>query len=251
VSYFRSLVLCYHAVSDTWGDGLSVQPRVLERHVATLIRRGYRGVGADSVVSGKPRALHVTFDDAYVSVLNAVPILRRLGVPATVFACSGYADDGRALDVPEVADRLAAAPDEMRTLDWDGLRALVAEGVDVGSHTVSHPHLPRLDDAELGRELLASRQRLEDELERPCRFIAYPFGDDDARVHAAARRAGYEAGFSLAARSPFAGFDVYAIPRVDLYRKDGLVRSMLKTSPLRYARLRRQPAQQPRESVQA
>jgi peptidoglycan/xylan/chitin deacetylase (PgdA/CDA1 family) len=99
-------------------------------------------------------------------------------------------------------------------------------GVEIGSHTVSHPHLTRLSDAELQRELGESKQRLEDELAAPCRFLAYPYGEHDERVRAAARAAGYAGAFALRAGDG----DTFAIPRIDLYRSDGRRRVALKTS---------------------
>jgi peptidoglycan/xylan/chitin deacetylase (PgdA/CDA1 family) len=86
---------------------------------------------------------------------------------------------------------------------------------------VSHPHLPRLDDAGLRLELEESKARIEDELGRPCRFLAYPFGDDDARVHEAAEAAGYEAAFALP--GPDDRVDRFAVPRVGMYRGTGPV----------------------------
>jgi peptidoglycan/xylan/chitin deacetylase (PgdA/CDA1 family) len=141
------------------------------------LRRGYRPVGAADAVAGGAKLLHVTFDDAFNSVADAVPILERLGIPATVFACSGYADDGRPLDVPELARFVEAEPQHLATMDWDALRGLAERGVEIGSHTVTHAHLMRLSDAELDHELRESRGRCEAELARPCRFIAYPFGE--------------------------------------------------------------------------
>ena len=100
-------------------------------------------------------------------------------------------------------------------MTWDDLRDAAERGVEIGSHTLSHPHLPRLHDDELERQLRESRAKIEDELGRVCRFLAYPFGDDDARVHAAAARAGYEAA------DPLWTFDRpvdrHALPRLDLY----------------------------------
>ncbi len=122
------------------------------------------------------------------------------------------------------------APDEFATLRWDDLRELAERGVEIGSHTISHPHLPRLGDAELTRELGESRARIEDELGSPCRYLAYPYGEQDARVRAAARRAGYDAAFAVPGRrSPV---DPWALPRVDLYWRDRGLRARIKLSPL-------------------
>jgi peptidoglycan/xylan/chitin deacetylase (PgdA/CDA1 family) len=225
----RPLVVCYHNVLDAWAHQLAVTPRAFERQLAALVRRGFHPIRAAEVLRRPRRGLHVTFDDAYRGVLNAVPVLERLGLHATVFVSTSFADEGgRPLDVPELADDVARHPDHLRTLTWDELRGLVERGVEIGSHTVGHPHLPGLADAELTRELTESRRRVEDELGRPCPFLAYPYGEHDARVQAAVGRAGYEAAFALwPGSSPTNRF---ALPRVDIYRGDSLVRAMVKTS---------------------
>lgn len=227
----RSLTLCYHAVSDTWDHALAVPVAAMSQHLRGLLRRGYMPVDAAEALTGRARRLHVTFDDAYRSVESAVPTLERLRVPATVFACTAYAEDGRPLAIPELAAEAAAQPAELETMTWEQLRALTDRGIEIGSHTVTHAHLTRLSDHELDRELGDSRERMEDALRRQCRYLAYPYGEDDHRVHEAARRAGYEAAFTLKPKATTV--DAYAAPRVDLYRRDGLVRAMLKTSPIR------------------
>ena len=230
---FEPLVLCYHAVSDEWEHALAMPPAALERQLRAVALRRYRGATAEQALRGRGRLVHVTFDDAYVSVQRALPALERLRFPATVFACPGQT--GQPLRIAE----LAGEPEhELSTLDWDGLRSLAERGVEIGSHTVSHAHLTRLADAELDRELAESRERLEAELSRPCRYLAYPYGEQDERVRAAARRAGYEAAFAL--RAPEVDADPFAVPRVDLYRKDGAVRAQLKTArPVRRLLFRR------------
>jgi peptidoglycan/xylan/chitin deacetylase (PgdA/CDA1 family) len=227
---FRPIVLCYHAASERWEDHLAVPPPLIERHARALLGRGLRPLRAEETLENPSRSFHVTFDDAYRNIAGVLGALRRLGVPATVFACTGFAESGGELDVPELEGRAEGVSDELKTMDWNELRALVENGVEVGSHTVTHPHLTELDDRELTRELRESRQRIEAELGRPCRFISYPYGHDDPRVHAAARAAGYEAAFSLE-RERWR-FDRYALPRVDIHRMDRPARFTLKTSRL-------------------
>lgn len=225
-----SLVLCYHAVSDTWPHQLSVSPEALEPQLQALLRRGYRPVTAAEAVEGDGKLLHVTFDDAFTSVQQALPVLERLGVPATVFACTGYADDPRPLGVPELADELHTHADELRTMSWGELRELDGrDGVEVEAHTISHPHLPALPEEELEEELTASKRRLEEELGRPCRFLAYPFGDCDDRVRAATRAAGYEAAFGLPGDPT--GNDRFDVFRVGVWRRDSPRKVAFKSRP--------------------
>lgn len=213
---FRPLVLCYHRVSNAEPHRLAVSAEQLDAHLRSLVRRGYRSVPARQLDTDD-RVLHVTFDDGFRSVLNALPVLERHRAHATVFCCSDP------LAIPELEDDAQAAPAEFATLSWDDLRELADRGVEIGSHTVSHPRLTRLGDAELDRELRESRARIADELGRPCRFLAYPYGDEDERVRGATRRAGYDAAFAVRAKP-----DRYAIPRIDLYWRDRGIRAALR-----------------------
>ncbi len=225
------LTLCYHAVSETWERALAVPQARLLRQLRLFRALGFRSCGAAHAVEGRGRLLHVTFDDAFASIIPTLHELQRRGIGHSVYVCTALADAGGApLDIPELANEPA---NELRTAGWDELRDLSARGTELYAHTVSHPHLTKLGDAELAAELRDSRERLEEELRRPCPLLAYPFGEHDARVRAAADRAGYDAAFALG-RSGLAG-DRYATPRVGIYRKDTLARAIAKTTtPIRH-----------------
>ena len=225
----QTLVLCYHALSEAWPSELAVRPSAFPRQLRSLLVRGYVPASLEESLDGSRKSVHVTFDDAYASVTAALPVLEALRIPATIFACTRYARDGRPLAVPELERDVAAYPDELATMDWDGLAAAVDRGVEVGSHTVSHPHLATLDDGDLAREVADSRTEIEDRLGQPCRFLAYPYGESDARIRAAARRAGYKGAVGLG-RAPRTPVDRFEFPRIELSRKDTLVRATLKTS---------------------
>ena len=113
---------------------------------------------------------------------------------------------------------------ELHCMSREQLDELAAAGWEVGSHTCSHPRLTELGDEQLDRELSASKQALGPD----CRSIAYPYGDVDARVIAAARRAGYEAAAALPKR--FGSKDPLDWPRVGVYHADDLRRFKLKVS---------------------
>jgi peptidoglycan/xylan/chitin deacetylase (PgdA/CDA1 family) len=80
------------------------------------------------------------------------------------------------------------------------VRELAAAGFEIGFHTRDHEALDRLDDDALRRALRDGRERLEAASGQRLRTIAYPFGLADERVAHAARAAGFEAGFTLAAQ---------------------------------------------------
>lgn len=231
------LVLEYHAISDSWDADLAVTPAQLRAQLGLLVRRGYRGsTFTDAVTAGgSSRDVVVTFDDAYLSVLElAHPILESLGLPGTVFVVTDFAGDGRPLEWERSKVwRGPAYEGELRGMTWSQLGDLAEAGWEIGSHTRTHPRLTRLSDEELDRELRGSREAIEQALGRPCTSLAYPFGDVDARVAAAAAEAGYVA----AAIEDVRRREPLMWPRVGIYRADSSARFRLKVSPaLRWLR---------------
>jgi len=210
----RPLVLCYHAVSPTWEHRLAIQPDLLLRQIRALSRF---------------RPVHATFDDAFRSAPSIFPALELLGVPIQIFVCTSYARTGAPLTLPELA---GDDPEQLATMDWDALLEHAHRGVAIGSHAVSHPHLTKLTGDELRRELNESKEEIEDRLGRPCEDLAYPYGEHDERVRAAARAAGYGRAYALrGSRS-----DPYAAPRVDLYRRHTVPRTLLRVAASRPGR---------------
>jgi peptidoglycan/xylan/chitin deacetylase (PgdA/CDA1 family) len=210
-----SIVLCYHAVSREWDDPLAIAPEKLERQVAAALR-------------WHPGRVHVTFDDGFRGVRGALPVLERLGVPATVFVCTDFV--GGTLDLPPFESIAAQHRHELSTLSWDELREAAERGLDVGSHTRRHLDLRGLSDEALRDELTESREEIENHLGRRCRYLAYPYGQSDTRVQAAAERAGYDAAFGLVGAGKLGGR--FGIPRVDPSTRDGALRIGFKSSRL-------------------
>ena len=226
------LVLCYHAVSAEWESDLSVTPDLLDRQLAGVVGRGYRGATFTAALSAPPQhpTVVVTFDDAYRSVGEvAAPVLARHGLPGTVFAPTRFIGTERPMSWPGI-DHHVGGPHEHELVphSWEELRGLAQNGWEVGSHTVGHPHLTRLGDEELADELTASRQAVAEAMGHSCTSIAYPYGDVDGRVVAAARAAGYTAGAALPAvwHAP----RPLETPRVGVYAADDGARLRVKTS---------------------
>jgi starch synthase len=235
-------VLCYHAISPTWPERYCVSPEALEAHARSLLRRGYRGVTFAEAVAADPgdRVFAMTFDDAYRSVReHALPLLDRLGVRASVFAVSSYAQGGSDVEVALGDWGDTEHRGELRSMDWADLARLAdEEGWEIGSHTRSHPMLTRLPDSELAAELADSRAACEAGLGRPCLSLAYPFGDFDSRVARAAAAAGYRQAATLFGGEP-SDPSPLEWPRVAINRHHTPRAFRVKTAlPVRRARTR-------------
>lgn len=229
------VVLCYHAVSADWPVAMAVAGPTLERQVGHLLGRGYSPATFHQAVTRPParRTFAVTFDDALASVYECgYPILRRLGVSATVFVPTDPTDRDAARTWPSL-DRWLGTPHEheLAGMSWEQLGELAHAGWEIGSHTRTHPHLPTLGRSELDRELAGSRRACEDRLGVPCRSLAYPYGDLDARVAEAARAAGYRAAAALGPWRPRA--EPLRWPRVLVLRGHTDRRFQARVSPFR------------------
>jgi peptidoglycan/xylan/chitin deacetylase (PgdA/CDA1 family) len=226
------LVLSYHAVSRDWPAALSVLPERFEAQVGLLAARGYRGATLYDAVHNPAagRTVAVTFDDGYHSVLDlAFPILERVGFPATVFVPTNFPDHDGPMTWPGI-DHWLGGPheDELRCLSWPQLRSLAEAGWEIGAHSRSHPYLTRLTDGELEHELRGSREVCESRLDRPCRSLAYPYGDFDERVLAAVRDAGFQTAVTVP--DDLTAIDPLTWPRVGVYHHDGQVSYRVKVS---------------------
>ncbi len=190
-----TLILCYHAVSESWPSELAVRPERLREQVAYLLDRGYRPANFTDAVQGSAgeRVFVVTFDDALRSVFDlGRPVLADLGVPATLFVPTDFPGSGVPFPLPGAAWVGGEHESELECMGWDEVRQLRDEGWEIGSHTCSHPWLTQTSTELLSYELTRSAEVLAGEMGERCRSIAYPYGDHDDRVVAATEAAGYE-----------------------------------------------------------
>jgi peptidoglycan/xylan/chitin deacetylase (PgdA/CDA1 family) len=230
-----SAFLCYHSVHADGPPWLSVAPSTFEEQLAILNRRGWRSgtepdlkAVAGGASNGGPVAF-LTFDDGYAdNFTNAFPLLQEHGLTGIFFVLPSHLD-GSPLEWPEVAESRQRHPATMRSLTWAQAEAMADAGMAFGSHGITHRHFPELEDEELRQELLDSRRRLGERL-GSCSMLAYPFGDWDSRVAAAARAAGYSFAFTLP-RSYQRDATPWSIPRISIDRRDRGRRFDLKLRP--------------------
>lgn len=216
----RVHILMYHRVGDfpvrmpSHRGQYCDLPR-FKAQMAMLKRLGFNVVSLDAAVAGlrgerplPPRAVALTFDDAYVDFLeHAAPVLAEYAYPACVYAVAGMLGGRSEWVAPE---GLAPAP----LMDAAQLREVQAMGFTVGSHTMTHPRLARVESAQqLATELGDSRKVLEDVLGRPVDHFCYPYGSHDLRAVEAAARAGYVTATTCLRAVATPADDLLSLPR--------------------------------------
>jgi peptidoglycan/xylan/chitin deacetylase (PgdA/CDA1 family) len=83
-------------------------------------------------------------------------------------------------------------PAEYSAINWGQAREMADAGVEIGSHTLTHPILTGLSDKRLREEVGRSRDRIQTALRRKVETFCYPNGDYDPRTRREVARAGYE-----------------------------------------------------------
>jgi peptidoglycan/xylan/chitin deacetylase (PgdA/CDA1 family) len=123
-------------------------------------------------------------------------------------------------------------------LSWDQVREMAQNGIEMGSHTISHPILTRISIEQVKEELVESKKRIEAEIGMPVKSFAYPNGgvaDFTPRISGLLRESGYHLAFSLIpGPTSFATVkeNPYAIRRIFLLHADSFSRFVGKMTGL-------------------
>lgn len=204
-------ILMYHHVAPGHADSkLFVSPEAFDRQVGFLVRRGFRVITLEELARTIRRGERVrlktvllTFDDGFRDFYeHAYPVLKRHRVPATVFAVAN--DVGKTREFPFCS--------------WEELREMSENGIEVGSHTLTHASLPQLGARELEREIGESKKVLEAGLGKPVRFLSYPGGAFDDRARQAVKAAGYEAAVATHPGASYGDRDLWTLRRLRVSR---------------------------------
>lgn len=214
-------IVALHRVSNAWHDELTY-PVEAFREMCRYWNDAFEVMALPELRHRRARGardrperplLAITFDDGYADNAEvAAPILLQQGLPATFFVVTGAL--GREPRWPW--DRMPRPP---RMMSWQQAQGLEQAGFAVGSHTVSHPRLPRLNPNELRQELEQSLAMLRWHLRSPSLDFAYPFGSPgDCREaeRRAIEAAGYASCLSCHGGVLWGGENNYALPRISL-----------------------------------
>lgn len=189
-------ILMYHQVAEVPRTldplGLAVPPAQFEQQMSYLARHAYLCLTLAEAVrhlreGGRPpaKSFVLTFDDGYRDAhLQACPILEKFGFTATVFLVAG-----RIGALSNWAGQEGARSGLL--LSWAEARGLARRGFVLGSHTLSHPRLTRLDDQSAFEEIRNSRVLLQDHLDMQIDFFSYPYSNSNARIERLVESAGY------------------------------------------------------------
>ena len=184
-------ILFYHRIAPEItglpAPGLNVTPSQFRLQMEGLLERGFHPVSLQELLdlhaSGRPfpgRAVAVTFDDAFAGVHRwAVPVLERLGIPATIFLVTRYAGSVQPMhfDMWGMTHHAQAPTETWRSMTWEECREAESTGlITVGCHTHAHDNYTGQPEA-FRTDLAAAREEFQKNLGGPRRLFAVPYGN--------------------------------------------------------------------------
>lgn len=231
-------VIQYHKIDHPSRNSLVrggfTPPRRFEKQLTYLKRHGFVFYSASELIefyrregSFPANGITVTLDDGWKdNYTHAFPILRRLGVKATIFlvpSCIGQSS----------SKALAAGEGAREHLSRDEIWEMSEAEIEFGSHSVNHTLLHQIPREEIRFEVEESKRQIEDLLQKPCRVFAYPAGYFTEEAEQIIQNAGYIAAFSTA-YGPEDHIDLFALNRIELFRRDRfLFQFARKVNPLK------------------
>jgi peptidoglycan/xylan/chitin deacetylase (PgdA/CDA1 family) len=177
-------ILLYHRIEDPpQPNSIAAQyytsPADFQWQMQALKDWGYTTIPISLLVKAimtgaqlPPRPVVITFDDGYETVYqNAYPIMQADGFVGVMYIVGTYIGANGYMDTPQLQ--------EMTTNGWE-----------IGSHSMTHPHLPAVGD-QIGYEVGHSKNFLASKIGVNVETFAYPFGEIDSNGYIPGKVAEY------------------------------------------------------------
>lgn len=206
----QATVFVYHRFGDVRHPSTNTSLPEFRAHLAALRSGGYTVLPLGEIVSrlrrGEPlpeRCVAITVDDAFRSFLTgAMPLLREYRYPVTLFVNTGE----------------VAGPDY---LNWEELRRLAEEGVEIGNHSAAHGYLldrHRNESAADWRQravadIRTAQEELTTRLGQAPQLFAYPYGEFSRELIEVVQELGFAGAVGQQSGVIGHGQDLYTLPR--------------------------------------
>lgn len=225
-------ILMYHQIGKPNRRGtpfraLTVRPDDFARQMRWMRRLGYRGLSMRDLMPYlrgelQGKVFGITFDDGYRNVFqNAMPVLDKLGFTATNYLVANQFDGGNVWDADIGVPRSTL-------MSVAEMRQWAAFGHEVGSHTLDHVRLSEMQAEEARRQIVESKDVLEQALGAPVTAFCYPYGDHGPEHRLMAREAGYDNATLTQRGLARVSDDSFGLPRVMVPRSAGIFHFLQK-----------------------
>ncbi|MDH4090694.1 MAG: polysaccharide deacetylase family protein [Cyclobacteriaceae bacterium] len=200
-------VVCfvYHRVGDSRYPSTNISQKDFEAHLAYLVKNNFQVLSlADAlkyIKSDEParKTVVITVDDGYKSFyMNGLPLLRKYGLPATLFINTETVGGGD-------------------YMNWSELMTATQSGIEIGNHTHTHKYfLNEPDDSRytsFKQEIVLSQSLISEHLKVLPKVFSYPYGEFDVEMENIVRQTGFVGAAAQNSGVIYSGTNLYRCPR--------------------------------------
>lgn len=222
----HAVVFAYHRFGEDRVPATNIRLDQFDAHLAYLEEGGFTVWPLSRIVDAlqnntdiPDRTVALTADDAYRSVMTeAWPRLKQRGWTMTLFVATDGVDQGIG-----------------GYLNWDEIRQLRDEGMEIGAHSAAHGHMAEMNPEEARTDLERSNTRFKEELGTVPHLLAWPYGEVSLDMMKVAEEVGYRAAFGQHSSPVSADHETFYLPRFamnEIYGKPDRFRLAAKTLPM-------------------
>lgn len=191
-------VFYYHSIGGPEPQTLSLS--LFRNHLDLLLKHRVKTITFSQLIEGdyspNEKLAVITFDDGLLDNFdNALPELIKRDQVGTFFCVPGY--DAITRYVNPHTERWSDTPKSGYSIPFKSMtrehrRELIQQGMEIGSHTMTHRKLTQIEPREIESEIHGSKYRLEEELGITIKSFCYPNGKYDASIIRQVKQAGYK-----------------------------------------------------------
>lgn len=211
-------ILMYHRVvrnkKEAGKEGIYITQDKFEWQMRYLFKKGYKTITFNEYKGYEDKAVILTFDDGYEDNYAIVfPILRKYNFKAVIFLVPGLKEN--------LWDKDKPLEPRLKLLSEDQILEMSRYGFEFGSHSLTHPHLTRINEEGAIEEIFKSKEKLERLLKCKVISFAYPYGELNEKIKDIIRLAGYKYAVTTDYGPPFIDDDLLCIRRIPVFPKTG------------------------------
>jgi len=174
-------ILMYHHIKPESTDGLTVSVDKFREQLDYIKQQGYEAITFSDLNENKipSKPIILTFDDGYDNFYgNVFPLLKERGMTGVSYI---------------ITDKIGKSG----YMSESQIKEISSAGIEIGSHTTSHPDLTSLSKSSLGSELSQSKKALENLTGKKIVSLCYPAGRYNDTVETVVKDSGYSYGIAI------------------------------------------------------
>ena len=202
----------YHKFGISKYPSTSVTISQLQEHIKELSKEKYNVKSLDLIVDTiindgqlPKNVIGISVDDADRSFLTTGwPAFKEKNFPVTLFVNTS-----------------TIVKNNKNYLNWDEIRKLKSEGVNIGAHSHTHDHMPDLTIEQVKKEIETSNKIFLRELGEIPRLFAYPYGEANQEIIDLLKLYKFKVAFGQHSGVINETSNMYYLPRFSLNEKYG------------------------------